>query len=51
MADILRQTRNLKSLLDSDENWYLEAFGVSDYESILKIRKFNMADPIWRTKM
>ena len=31
--------------------WYPGVFGVADYRSILKIRKFIRADPIWRTKM
>ena len=27
---------------------YLGVFGVADYESVIKIEKFKMADPIWR---
>ena len=34
----------LKNLLDRDENCYWGVFEVSDYESTLKIRKFNMTD-------
>ena len=26
-------------------------FEVADYESIIRFPKFNMADPIWRTKI
>ena len=25
--------------------------GVADYQSVLEIKKFNIVDPIWRTKM
>ena len=44
MANILGQIQNLKNVLDSDETWYSGVFKVSDYESTLKILKFNMAD-------
>ena len=31
--------------------WYLGVFGVADYEFALKIQKFKIADPLWRTKI
>ena len=38
-------------LFNWDEIWYLGIFGVVDYESVLKIQKYKMVDPIWRTKI
>ena len=33
------------------EIYYSGVFGVAVYESELRIQKFKMADPIWRTEM
>ena len=33
-----------KKLVDWDDIWYSEVFGVAEYESELKIRKFKMVD-------
>ena len=39
--------KKCKKLLD----WYaISSFGVTDYESGIKIQKSKMADPIWRAK-
>ena len=38
-------------LLDWDEICYHKLFGIADYESMPKIRKFKMADPICWTEM
>ena len=32
-----------------DRNLYRRVFGIADYESVLSLPRFNMADPIWRT--
>ena len=40
-----------KRLFDSNKIWYAGVFGVALYESKLKIQKFEMADPKWRTKI
>ena len=40
-----------KNLLDLDGILYSGVIEVTDYESEFKIQKFNMANPIWRTKM
>jgi len=34
-----------------DENWYVEGFGIGDYESIVTFPKYNMADPIWQPEV
>ena len=41
----------MQNLLYWDVILYTGVFGVADYRSMLKIRKFKRADPIWRTKM
>ena len=38
-------------LLDWDDIWYTEVFGVADYESERRIQKFKMVDAIWRTEI
>ena len=43
--------RKWKKLLVSADILYLGLFGVADYESKLKIKKFEIADLIWQTKM
>ena len=35
---------NVKKLLDWDENWCSEVFGVADYQSEVYIQKFKMAN-------
>ena len=40
-----------KKLLVYDYILYSGPFGVADYESKLKIKKFDIADLIWQTKM
>ena len=40
-----------KKLIDSHATRYSEIFKVADYEYELKIKKFKMANPRWRTKM
>ena len=40
-----------KKLLVSDDILYSALFGVADYESKLIIKKFEIADLIWQTKM
>ena len=42
---------NVRSRLIRMELGTRGVFGVADYESKLKIYKFKMSDPIWRTKM
>ena len=37
-----------KKLIDWDDILYAGVFGVTDYESELKVKKFKMADPIWQ---
>ena len=41
--------RKGKYLLDCDDIWYSIIFGLAEDESKLKIQKFKVADPIWRT--
>ena len=40
-----------KKLLVCDDILYSGVFGVADYESRLKIKKFEIADLMWQTKM
>ena len=42
---------NVEITLKWNENEYSRIFEVSDYESSLEIRKFNMVNLKWRTKM
>ena len=38
-------------LADLDENWYQGIIWVTEYEFEVKIKNFEMADPIWRIKI
>ena len=38
-------------LADLDENWYQGIIWVAGYEFEVKIKNFEMADPIWRIKI
>ena len=42
---------NCQKLLDLAEILYSGVIEVTDYECEFKIHKFNMADPIWLTKI
>ena len=33
------------------EIWCSKVYGISNYETVLKIRKFKIVDPIWLTKI
>ena len=50
MDDPKRQTR-MQKIFFWVKIWYLYVFRVADYESELKVYKFKIANPIWRTKM
>ena len=50
MANPIWRTK-IKKLLVCDDILYSGVFGVADYESKLKIEKFEIADLMWQPKM